>query len=253
MIAESIAKGFNGFDLELAWEAVFKDATVPPDDDTTTMYADREEGTGCEARAGLTLEKDLGWVAATLTSEAASRTLEYAYDDFCVASIAELTGHGDQAAFFFNRSKNYANIYNNATGLMEAKFDDGSWCSEGGTFTEANALTYTFNVWHDFPGLRNLLGGSSRFEEKLDDYFGGHHNWHGNEPSHATAFAYLYVNAPSKTQKAVRDIMRNNYFNNPFGNVLSISSPLTYSLAITRRTFQCLIHRFNCLYVLNIN
>ncbi len=60
---------------DLAWEAVYKDATVPPGDDLTTTYADREEGVGCEARAGLTRELELGYVAALLTSEAGSRTL----------------------------------------------------------------------------------------------------------------------------------------------------------------------------------
>jgi putative alpha-1,2-mannosidase len=100
LIAESLAKGFNDFDLELIWEAIYKDAMVPPDNDLTTVYYDREEGTACEARAGLTRELELGYVAAILTSEAGSRTLEYAYDDFTVGVVAELTGHADQAKFF---------------------------------------------------------------------------------------------------------------------------------------------------------
>jgi predicted alpha-1,2-mannosidase len=79
LIAESLSKGFTGFDLDLAWEALWKDAMVPPQDDLTTVYYDRERGTSCEARAGLTREKRLGYVAAIKTSEAGSRTLEYAY------------------------------------------------------------------------------------------------------------------------------------------------------------------------------
>jgi len=138
MIAESMAKGFSGFDTGIAWQAVWKDAIIPPDDDTTLTYSDREEGVGCEARAGLTKEKELGWVAAMQTSEAGSRTLEYAYDDYCVSVIASLRGDSVNASFFLERSKNYKNIFNHDSLLMEAKNEDGSWCSDDSTWTEVN-------------------------------------------------------------------------------------------------------------------
>jgi predicted alpha-1,2-mannosidase len=217
LIAESLAKGFNDFDLELTWEAIYKDAMVPPDNDLTTVYYDREEGTACEARAGLTRELELGYVAAILTSEAGSRTLEYAYDDFTVGVVAELTGHADQAKYFFDRSKNYRNIFNKETMFMEARYENGSWCADPSTWTEATNWVYTFNVQHDFPGLRDLFNGPEALAKKLDDYYNGGYNDQTNEPSHATVFAYLYANEPSKAQAMIRSLLLNNYFNSPVG------------------------------------
>lgn len=176
LIAESLAKGFNGFDTKLAWEALFKDAMVPPKDDLTTVYHDRQTGTDCEARAGLTREKELGYVAAELTSEAGSRTLEYAYDDYTVAVAARLTGHPEFEEFFMERSKNYRNIFNNETMFMEARNKDGSWNSNPNTWTEADNWVYTFNVQHDFAGLRDLFHGPEALGAKLDEYYNDGHN-----------------------------------------------------------------------------
>jgi len=105
MIAESLSKGFKGFDLSVAWSALWKDAMVPPTNDTTTDYHDREEGTDCEARAGLTRLVDLGYVPAVITSEAGSRTLEYAYDDYTVSVAANLTGNSEWSDFFFKQEQ----------------------------------------------------------------------------------------------------------------------------------------------------
>ena len=177
LIAEAMVKGFTNFDYDLAWEALFKDAMVPPEDDLTTMYYDREPGTSCEARAGLTRERELGYVAAVATSEAGSRTLEYAYDDYTVAVAAKSTGHSEYEDFFLERSKNYRNIFNNETMFMEARNEDGSWNSMRSTWTEADAWVYTFNVQHDFPGLRDLFHGPDGLGRKLDEYYlGGHNN-----------------------------------------------------------------------------
>lgn len=217
MIAESLAKGFRNFDLETAWHGLWKDAMVPPDNDLTTIYYDRQKSVGCEARAGLTREKELGWVAAVITSEAGSRTLEYAYDDYTVARFAEMTGRKNESDFFHKRSKNYVNIFNNETMLMEARFKDGSWCASPNTWTEANAFIYTFNVQHDFPGLRDLLLGAEGMEKKLDEYYAGGYNDQSNEPSHATAYAYYYANQPAKAQSVIRELLRDNYFNNATG------------------------------------
>ena len=217
LIAESLAKGFRSFDLNLAWDALKKDADVPPENDLTTIYFDREEGTGCEARAGLTREKDLGFVPCRTTSEAGSRTLEYAYDDYTVGRFAELTGRHDEAKFYFERSLNYKNIFNTDTMMMEAKFENGSWCGSPETWTEADDWVYTFNVQHDFPGLRNLFNGPAGLGNKLDAYYNGNHNDQTNEPSHATVFAYLYANEPWKAQEVIRNLMKDNYFNTPVG------------------------------------
>jgi putative alpha-1,2-mannosidase len=121
LIAESLSKGFRDFDLDLAWKAIWKDAMIPPKDDLTTVYYDREKGTDLEARAGLTRELKLGYVAAVKTSEAGSRTLEYAYDDYTVAVAAELTGHAEHKQYFMDRSKNYRNIWDPETTFMCAR------------------------------------------------------------------------------------------------------------------------------------
>jgi predicted alpha-1,2-mannosidase len=217
LIAESLAKGFSDFDLDLAWEALVKDAEIPPENDLNTTYFDREQGTGCEARAGLTLEKDLGYVAAISTSEAGSRTLEYAYDDYTVGKFAELTGRLDDAAKYYKRAKYYQNIFNPETKMMEAKYENGTWCSLPSTWTEASDWVYTFNVFHDFPGLRELFGGADTLGRKLDDYYNGGHNDQTNEPSHATVFAYMYANLPWKAQSMIRKLMKENYFSSPIG------------------------------------
>lgn len=217
LIAESLAKGFRNFDLDIAWEALYKDAMVPPNDDLTTMYYDREEGTDCEARAGLTRELELGYVAALLTSEAGSRTLEYAYDDYTVAVAAELLGHTDDASYFHERSRNYRNIFNTETMFMEARYENGSWCNNPTTWTEADNWVYTFNVQHDFAGLRDLFQGPEALGAKLDAYYQGGHNDQTNEPSHATVYAYLYANEPAKMQSMIRSLLSDNYFNSPVG------------------------------------
>ena len=92
LVAEAIRKGFHGFDRELGWQAVYKDAMTPPDGDTTRRWLDREEHTPYEARAGLTYYKQLGYIPTDKTDEAASRTLEDSYDDWCVAQIAKALG-----------------------------------------------------------------------------------------------------------------------------------------------------------------
>jgi predicted alpha-1,2-mannosidase len=217
LIAESLVKGYHDFNVSLAWEAINKDAMVPPENDTTTIYYDREEGVGYEARAGLTTYMANGWVAAMKTSEAGSRTLEYAYDDYTVGVAAEHTGHSDQADFFFARSKNYRFLWDNSTQFMCARNEDGSWNTDSSTWTEASNWVYTFNVQHDFAGLRDLFGGAEQMYEKLNSYFLDHHNLHPNEPSHATGYAFYYANAPDRAQDQLRHILRLNYHAGPFG------------------------------------
>jgi predicted alpha-1,2-mannosidase len=218
LIAESLKKGLSDFNETLAWEAVYKDAMVPPDNDTTTTYSDRQEGVGYEARAGLTTYMANGWVAAGKTSEAGSRTLEYAYDDYAVAMIAQETKQSEEMVnYFLQRAQNYRNLWDNSTLFMCARNSDGSWNTGGGTWTEGSNWVYTFNVQHDFAGLRELFGSAELLKDKLNEYFNDHHNLHPNEPSHATAYAFYYANAPDRVQDQLRHILRLNYHASPFG------------------------------------
>ncbi|MCX5345559.1 GH92 family glycosyl hydrolase [Streptomyces atratus] len=215
IIAEDLAKGFTGFDRELAYEAMRKNATTPPDKDTELTYSDRQPGTPAEARAGLTTYKENGWVAADHTAEGGSRTLDYAYEDWAVAQVAEKVGKSDDADFLLKRSKNYKNLFNASTGLMQARNADGSWADGG--WTEGNEWVYTLDVLHDIPGLIDLKGGKVKFASWLDRYFAGGHNNHTNEPSHHAAYLYDYAGQPWKTQEQVRRIADENYANRADG------------------------------------
>ena len=217
LVAEAIRKGFHGFDYNLAWDAVYKDAMTPPDGDTTRRWSDREEHTPYEGRGGLTYSKALGYVPTDKTAEAASRTLEDAYDDWCVAQVAKALGKNHEYEFFMARSHNYENLFNKATGFMQAKNADGSWASPDAGWTEGNTWVYTWAVMHDIPGLMQLMGGKDTYNSRLDQHFSGGHNVHKNEPSHHYGYLYDYSGEPWKTQSKVREIAAAEYANLPSG------------------------------------
>lgn len=217
VVAEAINKGFHGFDWNLAFKAAHKDAMTPPDGDTTRKWLDREPHTPYEARAGLTYSKQLGYVPADKTAEAASRTLEDAYDDYAVAQIAKALDKTADYQFFLNRSRNYQHLYDRQTGFMRARNFDGSWAAPDAGWTEGDAWVYTWSVLHDVPGLIEVIGGPAAFNRKLDEHFAGGHNKHDNEPSHHTAYLYDYSGQPWKTQAKVREIAAQAYSNSPTG------------------------------------
>lgn len=222
LVAEAIRKGFHGFDRELAWKAVFKDAMVPPDGDTSRRWLDREEGTPYEARAGLTYYKQLGYIPTDKTDEAASSTLEDSYDDWCVAQIAKALGREDDYRFFLRRSLNDRNLFNPSLGLMNGKTSDGGWAPIGGSkdtnenrsvsgWTEGDAWVYTWSPLHDQAGLIELMGGRETYAARLDAHFKGGHNVHKNEPSHHYGYLYDFAGQPWKTQAKVREIAATEY------------------------------------------
>ena len=217
LVAEAAGKGFTGFSPRLAWDAVYKDAMTPPDGDTTRSWRDREPNTPYEARAGLTYLKTLGYIPADKTSEAASSTLEDAYDDWCVAQVAKSLGRTADYRFFLQRSLNYKHLFNPQTDFMQARNSDGSWASPAAGWTEGGPWVYTWDVLHDIPGLIQLMGGKDKFNARLDAYFDGDYNWHSNEPSHHVGYLYDFGGQPWKTQKTVREIAENEYANQPSG------------------------------------
>jgi predicted alpha-1,2-mannosidase len=217
LIAEAINKGFHGFDYNLAYEAVYKDAMTPPDGDTTRRWLDREPGVPYEARAGLTYAKKLGYIPADKVSESASSTLEEAYDDYAVAQVAKAVGKTADYDFFMRRSRAYQTLFNPARGFMQARNSDGSWASPDAGWTEGDQWVYLFAPLHDIPGVMALLGGRKPFNAQLDRHFGGHHNRHDNEPSHHYGYLYDFGGQAWKTQALVRDIARSAYSNSPNG------------------------------------
>ncbi|KAL0948857.1 hypothetical protein HGRIS_008977 [Hohenbuehelia grisea] len=219
LIAEAVVKGVKNFDLDLAWDAVLKDATIPPRDDKTTSYFDREENVDYEVRAGLTsVYKSKGWVANDVHSESASRTLDYAYDDYAVSILAKHLNKPGEATRFHERSVSSAlSIFNDETGFMEARNADGSWAGEDEGWTEGDKWAYSFDVVHDIAGLVQRRGGNASFVRSLDAHFDGGHNDHTNEPSHHIPYLYALAGAAHKTQSRVREIAKANYGTSPTG------------------------------------
>ena len=217
IVAEAIVKGFHGFDYQLAYQALYKDAMTPPDGDTTRRWSDREPHTPYEARAGLTYSKKLGYIPVDKTAEAASSTLEEGYDDFAVAQVAKAVGKPKDAEFFLRRSLDYKHLFNRETGFMQGRNADGSWANRKDGWTEGDDWVYTWSVLHDIPGLIELMGGPANFNHKLDEHFNGGHNRHDNEPSHHIGYLYDFSGEPWKTQAQVRSIAEKNYSNEPGG------------------------------------
>lgn len=228
LVAEAVRKGFHGFDRNLVWHAVYKDAMTPPDGDTTRRWVDREPGTPYEARAGLTYYKKLGYIPTDKTDEASSRTLEDSYDDWCVAQIAKALGRETDYQFFLRRSLNDRNLYNPAVRLMNGRTSNGKWAPLGGSedtpanrsiagWTEGDAWVYTWSPLHDQAGLLQLMGGAETYDARLDQHFSGGHNVHKNEPSHHYGYLYDFGGQPWKTQAKVREIAAAEYGYGPGG------------------------------------
>ena len=220
VIADAWQKGLRDFDLALAYEAARKSAMVPQAGDADKTWPNVGpfgSGLGCngdkpETRPGLTGYMKLGYVPADTCLESSSRTLEYAYDDFCDAVLAQAAGKTDDAALFTARSKNYRNVIKD--GQLWARTTAGEWIvpKVEVDITEGDAWSYLFCAMHDVPGLAGCFGGREGFISKLDENF-AKHNVHGNEPQHHYPYLYDYVGQPWKTQAVVRDYLATKYHN----------------------------------------
>ena len=224
VIADAYVKGIRGFDIQKAYEATHKNAMTPPDGDTNNRWLDRAPWTAYEARGGLTWYQTLGYVPQDKTDESVSRTLEFAYDDFCVAQIAQAVGKKDDYEVLMKRSRNYKNLYDPAKGFMRPKKANGTWDEESWAsteerkpgFTEGSPWTYLFCEMQDIPGMIDLMGKDT-FAAKLDENFAGGHYRHGNEPGHHYTYLYDYIGQPWKTQEQVRAALVANYQDRPDG------------------------------------
>ncbi|HEX3008448.1 MAG TPA: glycoside hydrolase family 92 protein, partial [Bacteroidales bacterium] len=160
VIADAYLKGVRNFDAEKAYQAV-KTTAMNPDYDNLPNYI------------------KLGYVPCDLENESVSKTLEYAYDDYCVALMAKALGKTDDYNFFLKRAQYYRNIFDPATKFMRGKDSKGNWRTpflpdkyEGSTdFTEATSWQYTWYVPQDVQGLVSLMGGPKAFSSKLDSLF----------------------------------------------------------------------------------
>jgi predicted alpha-1,2-mannosidase len=217
MVAEAINKGFNGFNYSLAYAAVYKDATTPPIGDITNTWDGWGDSVGpYDAREGLTWYEQIGYMANDHTAEAASRTLEGAYEDWSVAQVAQAVANTSDYTFFLNRSLNYRNVFNPADGLMEARNSDGTWAGGGGYgFSEGGQGQYQFTVMHDEPGLVALMG-KNYFNNLLTTETSNLNAMVNNEPGNHFMYLYDYSGMPWETQSEVSAALA-NFSNAPDG------------------------------------
>ncbi len=187
---------------------------------------------------GLREYKHLGFIPGDREHESVSKTLEYAYDDWCIAQMANGLGDTNDYAIFIKRAQSYKNLFDSETRLMRPRLNGGFKEIFNPTevdqhFTEANSWQYSFYVPHDLQGLINLHGGAEKFDAKLDELFSAPSQLsgrdqvditgligqyaHGNEPSHHMAYIYNYVGKPWKTQRIVKQILNEMYSHKPDG------------------------------------
>lgn len=219
IIGDAYIKGFRDYNIDLAYEAIRKDAMLPPPNDTEKQWGDRDEGTQYEARGGLTYYHALGYVAADRTRESVTRTVEFGIDDYAIAQVAKDLGKTNDYNRLLSNSLNYKNLYNPETGFLNAKRFNGSWHeNEQEGFTEGGRWTYLFGAMQDIEGMIELYGGKEKFAEKLNENFEGLHYRHDNEPGHHYAYLFDYCGQPWKTQELIRKhTSSENYRNQPIG------------------------------------
>ena len=218
VIADAYAKGIRDFNLPLALEAMEK-----------AMYQNRPD---------LEAYRRFGYIQSFQSPESVSKTLEYAYDDWCMAQLAKAAGKTDLYQTSIRRAQQYQNLFDPSTKFFRAKKNAG-WYTPfdpyevNFNYTEANAWQYRFSAQQDISGLIRLMGGPEQFENQLDSLFAttskttGRNQAditgligqyvHGNEPSHHIAYLYNYVGKPWKTQQRIRQILDEQYANRPDG------------------------------------
>lgn len=218
VIADAFIKGIRGFDAGKALEAMKKSAN--------------------QDKSGLSYYKKQGFVPSEREHESVSKTLEYAYDDWCIAQMAMAMGKTDDYSEFIKRGQNYKNVFDPHTGFMRARFN-GGWYSPfipaevNNNYTEANSWQYSFACPQDIDCLIKLHGGKDKLSARLDALYTADTRTsgreqsditgligqyaHGNEPSHHLAYLYNYTGKPEKTQALVHKIMNEFYTPKPDG------------------------------------
>lgn len=224
VVADAIVKGNISFDAEKALQACVNTAKVP--------YYD-----------GLEFYMNKGYVPEDKNGASVSKTLEYAYDDWAIAQAAKKLGKTAIYNEFINRSKNYKNVYDEKTGFMRPKLNDGTFKKEfdpldthGQGFIEGNSWNYSLYVPQDPGNMIQLMGGNEKFKVRLDSLFNMHlpdkyfenteditrdgiigNYVHGNEPSHHVVYLYNWTDSLWKAQDKIRMILKKMYRNGADG------------------------------------
>lgn len=220
VIVDAYLKGIGDFDPVKALEAC-----------VTTANRDDYRSIG--------FYKEKGYVACDQENWSMSKTMEYAYDDYCIARMAEAMGEKEIADEFYRRSQNYRNVFNPETSFMQPRDSKGNFIPNYDPeayiedICESNGWQYYWSVAHDVDGLIELTGGEARFAERLDSMFTyetadksklpifstgmiGQYA-HGNEPGHHVIYLYNRVKQPWKTQQYAAQVMHTLYKNTPDG------------------------------------
>ncbi len=237
VVSDACIKGLGNYDIETLWQAVKHGANnVHPK-------------VGSTGRKGVEYYNKLGYVPYDVKiNESVARTLEYAYDDWCIYQLGKKLGKSaKELAPFKQRALNYRNVFDSESKLMRGKLANGKFQTPfnplkwGDAFTEGNAWHYTWSVFHDVKGLIQLMGGKQHFNAMLDSvfnlppifddsYYGGviHEiremqimnmgNYaHGNQPIQHAIYLYNYSGEPWKAQYWIREVMNRLYTSNPDG------------------------------------
>ena len=237
VVADAYLKGLKGYDIETLWEAVKHGANAV------------HPNVGSTGRLGHEYYNKLGYVPYNVgINENVARTLEYAYDDWCIMRLAQqLNRPQEEIDLYRERSKNYRFVFDKENNLMRGKNEDGTFQSPfspykwGDAFTEGNSWHYTWSVFHDVQGLIDLMGGKENFVSMLDSvfvvppiyddsYYGqciheikemqimnmGNYA-HGNQPIQHMIYLYNYAGQPWKAQYWLREVMDKLYTPYPDG------------------------------------
>jgi len=218
VIVDAFQKGIRDYDTQKAYEAIKYSAT--------------------RDKLGLEAYKNWGFIPVEKEPESVSKTLEYAYDDWTIAQMAQSMNQEADYKNYIQRAQQYKNIFDPKSKFMRGRFRN-TWYTPfdpyevNFNYTEANSWQYSFYVPQDIDGYIQLLGGKQALEKQLDELFTANSEAsginmkditgligqyaHGNEPSHHIAYLYNFINKPHKTQQRVNEILRKMYTNAPDG------------------------------------
>ena len=219
VIADAYLKGIRGYDADKALEAMIRSSNIN--------------------KKGSDYYTAQGYILSNIKRESVSCTLEYAYDDWAIARMAQAMGRDDIFGEYARRALNYVNVFDGSTCFFRGRQSDGNWSAPfeefatGRDYTEATPWHYRFFVPHDVNGLIQLFGSREAFIREMDRLFTlesdemqldvsdvtglmGQYA-HGNEPSHHMAYLYNYVGQPWKTQELTRRLLHEMYAPTPEG------------------------------------
>ncbi len=248
VIADAFAKGMKGIDYELALQAMLKDAEVPPTDNDGYVGSVPDEKHG---RGGLLEYNALGYIPYGI-DRAGNRTVEYSYDDWCIAQVAKGLGRQDLYEKYLKRSGNWRNLWRSdyewqgMKGFVMPKDAEGQWLDSvpwgkskvyhpvipykpdtkvapwylpwwSTFFYEALSAEYSLSIPHDVPGLIAACGGKEAFIKRLDTFFANKHYNVANEPSFMTPYLYHWAGRPDLSVARIWQIVNDNYDDSPNG------------------------------------